>query len=71
MNLFIHIDLAQYPSRVRWLMAMAWILILAKCILIWWAVEHWQVPVHAFWVIGPTLVFAGLASLLWLTHARE
>jgi hypothetical protein len=67
----IHIDVAQYPIRVRWFMAIAWVAIAVKCVLVWWAVQHWHVPIHAGWVIIPTLVFALLASILWLTHSRE
>lgn len=71
MNSPIHIDLAQYPSRVRWFMAVAWLVIAVKCVLVWWAIEHWHMPFHPAWIIAPTLVFALLASVLWLTHPRE
>ena len=67
----VHIDIAQYSSRSRWFMAVAWMVILVKCLLAWWAIDRWQVPFHPVWIIGPTLVFAALASLLWMTHARE
>lgn len=67
----IHIDVAQYPVRVRWFMAIAWIVIALKCVLVWWVIQHWQVPIHPGWVIIPTLMFAALASGLWLTHQRE
>lgn len=66
-----HIDVAQYPTRVRWFMAVAWLLIAVKCVVVWWAVNRWQVPIHPGWVIIPTLLFAGLASALWLTHERD
>ena len=52
-------------------MGAAWFLILVKCVVVSWAIERWQVPFHPAWIIGPTLAFAALASLLWLTHARE
>jgi hypothetical protein len=67
----LHIDVAQYPSRVRWWMAVAWVLIVVKCILVWWSIGHWQVPIHPLWIVAPTLIFAGLASLLWLTHEPD
>ena len=41
-------------------------LILAKCALVWWAMIHWHVPFHPGWIVGPTLLFALLATGLWL-----
>ncbi|MDO8541349.1 MAG: hypothetical protein Q7S40_12995 [Opitutaceae bacterium] len=71
MTLPFHTDVAQYPIRVRWFMAVAWVAIAVKCVLVWWAIQHWNVPIHPAWVIAPTLAFAGLASGLWLTHTRD
>lgn len=57
------------PSvRVRWFMAIAWIAILIKCVLVTWAVDRWHMPFHAAWVVAPTLAFAALATGLWLVH---
>jgi hypothetical protein len=66
-----HIDVAQYSKKARWFMAVAWIVIAAKCVVVAWAMEHWRVPFNSAWIIAPTLVFAALASVLWLTHPRE
>ncbi len=52
-------------------MAIIWAVILAKCVVIWWAMLHWSVPMHPLWIVAPTLVFATLATALWLTHHRE
>lgn len=52
-------------------MAAAWLLIAAKCVLVSWAIAHWHVPLHPAWIVAPTLVFATLATALWLTHTRE
>jgi len=71
MNLPIHVNVAQYPRRVRWIMAAAWVLILVKCVLISWVVERYHMPFNAAWIIAPTLVFAGLATVLWLTHQED
>ena len=71
MNLPIHIDIAQYPRRVRWLMAVAWALIAVKCVVVWWAIGRWSVPVHPLWVVAPTLVFAALATAIWATHRAD
>lgn len=52
-------------------MAVAWILIALKCVIVSWAIVRWSVPIHPLWVIAPTLLFAGLASVLWLTHRPD
>ena len=52
-------------------MSVAWVLIAAKCVLVWWAMLHWRMPFHPLWIVAPTLVFAGVATLLWLTHKEE
>jgi hypothetical protein len=66
-----HIDLAQYSVRTRWFMAAAWFVILVKCAVVRWAIEHYQVPFNSAWIIAPTIAFAALASVLWLTHQRD
>jgi hypothetical protein len=66
MLLPLHFSVTRYPVRMRWFLAGAWMLILAKCVLIWWAIDHWSVPIHPAWVIVPTLLFAVLATGLWL-----
>jgi len=67
MNLNFH-PLAGRSRFERWFLGVAWVLIALKCLLVWWAVPHYHVPVHPMWVIGPTLFFAGLVTVLWTTH---
>lgn len=45
-----------------------WILISLKCVLLPSLFQRWQVPVHPGWVIVPTLVFAGLVTVLIAMH---
>ncbi|HVS53535.1 MAG TPA: hypothetical protein VHD62_14365 [Opitutaceae bacterium] len=71
MSFPVHIDLAQYSSRTRWFMAAAWLLIAAKCVAVSWAIDRWHVPLHPAWIVAPTLVFAAVATAIWLTHTRE
>lgn len=54
--------------RIRWFMAAAWTAIIAKCLFVSWAVDRWQMPFHAAWVVVPTLAFAALATGLWAAH---
>ncbi len=71
MNLSVHFDIAQHPRRARWFMAAAWAVIVVKCLLVWWAIDHWHVALNPWWVVGPTLGFAVLVTALWLTHHEE
>ncbi|MDP1580134.1 MAG: hypothetical protein Q8M02_07640 [Candidatus Didemnitutus sp.] len=71
MNESVQLPAANLPVRMRWFLAIAWVLILAKCVLVAWAIEHWRVPVHAGWVIIPTLLMAALATVVWLTHRED
>ena len=67
----IPIDLAQYSAKANWFMAAAWLVIAIKCGLVAWAFDRWHIPFHPAWIIAPTLVFAGLATILWITHPRD
>ena len=71
MNFPIHTYAAQYPARMRWFMAIAWLVIAVKCVFVWWAINHWNVALNPLWVIGPTLMFAVLVTGLWLTHRPD
>lgn len=64
------VDANRYPLRMRWWLVVAWNLVLAKCALVWWAMLHWNVPIHPAWIVVPTLVFAVIATLVWLV-ARD
>ena len=62
----LHLDEARYPAKVRWFLLAAWAVIVAKCFFVWWAVDRWHVPFSAMWVIVPTLIFAAVATVLWV-----
>lgn len=62
----LQVDATRYPVRMRWFLGVAWVLILVKCTVVWWAMIHWHVPMHPAWIVLPTLLFAGLATGLWL-----
>ena len=71
MHLPVQINVAQYSTSERRFMGVVWAIIAVKCAVIWWAMVHWNVPFHPLWVVAPTLVFAALASALWLTHRPD
>lgn len=70
-NLVFHLDESRQPGLMRWIVAVAWIVIVAKCAVVWWAINRWNVPVHPLWVVGPTLATAAFATLLWVTHDED
>ena len=67
MNSNFH-PLARLSRFDRWFLGVAWVVIVAKCLVVWWAVPHFHVPVHPMWIIGPTLFFAAWVTVLWATH---
>jgi hypothetical protein len=50
---------------MRWFLGLGWVLIVAKCAVVWWAMTRWHVPMHPGWIVLPTLAFASLATALW------
>lgn len=66
-----HVDATRPVLRMRWFLGVAWIVILAKCVLVWWAMNHWNVPIHPAWVVVPTLLLAGLATALWIAPHED
>lgn len=66
-----HGDATRWPVRMRRFLGVAWIVILAKCVLVGWAMAHWRVPIHPAWVIVPTLLLAALATALWIAPHED
>lgn len=71
MNLSYHVDEHRYPLRMRWFLAAAWLLILAKCATVCWAIDRWHVPIRPAWVVVPTLMIAVLATWIWVFARKE
>jgi hypothetical protein len=51
--------------RLERVLALGWVLVLLKSVLVHWAVSHYQVPFNAWWLIGPTFAFAALCTWLY------
>ncbi len=49
----------------RWIIA-GWILIIAKCVALWWLIDAYQVPIHPLWLVAPTVAFGLLATALYI-----
>ncbi len=57
------------PGRrrhVRNVILFCWALILLKSVAVLWAVAHYHLPFNPLWVIGPTVSFAALATLVFV-----
>lgn len=48
--------------RVEALIQICWGIIVFKSLAVVWAVQHYRIPFSPFWVIGPTVGFAALAT---------
>jgi len=52
----------------RWFLGVAWLVIVAKCFVVWWAIPHYHVPIQPLWIIGPTLFAAAFITVVWTAH---
>ncbi len=55
--------------RAELVLAVGWMLVLAKCVAVHWVCRAYAVPFDAWWIIGPTLAFAALCT--WLYWRRD
>jgi hypothetical protein len=53
-------------TRVERFIVAGWIVIAAKSAAVLWIFDRYRVPVNPLWVIAPTVVFAGLCTLVYL-----
>jgi hypothetical protein len=67
MKLDLH-PLAGLTRFERWFLGVAWLVIVVKCFVVWWALPHYHAPIAPVIIIGPTLFFAALVTVLWLSH---
>ena len=52
------------PAVERLILA-DWLFIVVKCFAVIWAIDHWAVPVHPYWVIVPTILMATLCTAIY------
>ena len=67
MNSIEHSDI---PTRLWTWLAVAWVIIIAKCLTVPWAIAHWHIPFGTAWIVVPTLILAVVATLLLLARFR-
>ena len=62
----VHVKQRRLPSRaVERLVLLAWVIIVAKCFVVAWAIERFSIPIHPGWVIVPTLFMAAICTALY------
>lgn len=71
MNSTVHCNVARYPRPLRWFMGILWAVIAVKCVLVWWASAHWDLPHGPLWVLAPTHVLVIVVTAAWLTHRSD
>jgi len=54
-----------------WVVGVAWVLIVIKSFFVYWAVPHYHIPFSPLWIVGPTIVFAAVATTIWLVHRED
>jgi hypothetical protein len=57
-------QVARNPAVERLIFA-GWLLIVAKCFVVIWAINHWAVPIHPYWIIVPTILMAALCTAVY------
>ncbi len=67
----LHLPRPELTSRDCWFIGIVWAIIIAKCIVVKWAVAAYAMPFNAWWIILPTLFFAAIATVLWVWHREN
>lgn len=57
--------LSRPPHMGLWLVG-GWVLIILKCVVLWWLIERYHVPIHPLWLVFPTVLFGALATTLYV-----
>ena len=56
--------IARHPGVERLILA-GWLVIVIKCFVVLWAIDHWAVPFHPYWIIVPTILMAALCTAVY------
>jgi type VI protein secretion system component VasK len=63
--------LQRRKRRVWHVILVCWAVILVKSVAVVWAVGQYKLPFNPLWVIGPTVTFAALATIVFLAWRDE
>lgn len=71
-ELFVEKVTVRHPWRpVDSFVVVSWALIVTKCVLASFAIHHWHVPIHDLYVWGPSFIFGGVCTFLYLRREEE
>lgn len=62
------VEVKERMPRNPWierLILVCWLLIVAKCFFVIWAVDKWSIPFSPYWVILPTIMMAALCTAVY------
>ena len=66
---FIHaVEVKEPIGRAPWverLILAFWVVIVVKCLVVIWAIDHWAVPFNPYWIIVPTILMAALCTAVY------
>jgi hypothetical protein len=66
---FIHEVAVREPKTrnpaIGQLILAGWLLIVVKCFVVIWAISHWDVPIHPYWILVPTILMAALCTAVY------
>jgi hypothetical protein len=51
--------------KVERLLWICWLLIIVKCVVVFWACAHYHVPFNPLWVVAPTVLFAAVCTAVY------
>ncbi len=55
---------------MRRVLVIGWALIAIKSVLVWWACDHFALPFHPLWIVGPTVAFGALCTGVYFYAKR-
>lgn len=58
-------ELTGRNPRLERQIAVFWVVIAVKCVLVWWLIQHFHIPFSPWWVVAPTLIFAVVLSAVY------
>jgi hypothetical protein len=67
----VRVRTGQGRPRIDWLIVGGWSLILIKCILASIAIRHWNIPIGDFYVWGPSFIFGGVCTFLYVSRSID
>ncbi len=62
------VEVTDQIARNLWverLILAGWLVIVVKCFVVIWAIDHWNVPFSPYWIIIPTVLMGALCTAVY------